>query len=93
VGRVGPRIPALLSQGLSSSYLGLPYARPDLVRRRGIALSHHSIRADNIDATFLAFAINRYLVDPSRRAAIGTHLEYADLLRTAFRPLTPSQHS
>ncbi|MEV1286350.1 hypothetical protein [Micromonospora sp. NPDC049679] len=60
--------------------LRLRYARPELVRRRGLSLSRSLLRADNIDARFLAAAIRHYVTHPEHRTAIGTEAEYHRLL-------------
>ncbi|WP_238005337.1 hypothetical protein KZZ52_17515 [Dactylosporangium sp. AC04546] len=68
----------------ATTSLLLTYARPDLVRRRGIPFGRR-IRTDAVNALFLADAIHHYLVNPQHRQAIGTQAEYEDLLSTLFR--------
>jgi hypothetical protein len=62
------------------STLRLAYAEPHLVRRRGMPLSRHALRTDNVDAGFLAATIHYYVCHPEHRAAIGTQQEYRRLL-------------
>ncbi|TYB34857.1 hypothetical protein FXF50_26245 [Micromonospora sp. AP08] len=60
--------------------LALTYARPELVRRRGIVLGHQLLSIDNIAGWFVADAIRHYVTHPEGRAAIGTEAEYDRLL-------------
>jgi hypothetical protein len=74
--------------------LRLAYAEPQLVRRFGFPLSRHAICTDNVDAAFLAAAIQHYVDHPERRVAIGTHDEYQRLLAELARshsPQTPKE--
>lgn len=57
------------------------YARPELVRLRGVVLSRRLLRADTVDALFLAGVLQHYVHHPEHRQAIGAHAEYARLLR------------
>ncbi|MFG2039625.1 hypothetical protein [Dactylosporangium sp. NPDC048998] len=64
----------------SATSVRLTYARPELVRVRGLPFSRRRIRTDGVNALFLVHAINHYLMHPQRRQAIGTEAEYGDLL-------------
>ncbi|TDC84455.1 hypothetical protein E1193_05830 [Micromonospora sp. KC606] len=58
----------------------MAFAKPQLVRRRGISWSRKVLRADNVDAGFLAAEIRHYVCHPEYRAAIGSQAEYQRLL-------------
>ncbi|PSK64187.1 hypothetical protein B0E53_03864 [Micromonospora sp. MH33] len=58
----------------------MAFAKPLLVRRRGIPWSRNALRTDNVDAGFLAAAIRHYVCHPEHRAAIGSQAEYRRLL-------------
>ncbi|MFI2650651.1 hypothetical protein [Micromonospora fulviviridis] len=62
------------------SRLRMAFAKPLLVRRRGIPWSRNALRTDNVDAGFLAAAIRHYVCHPEHRAAIGSQAEYRRLL-------------
>lgn len=64
---------------LRSKSLTLSYARPDLVRLRGLVWS---LRTDTVHSWFIADAIRYYLDHPEHRAAIGTPAEYDRLQQT-----------
>jgi hypothetical protein len=70
-----------------ASRLPLTYARPELVRRRGLTRGRRSIYISHIHAGFLAAAIRYYVAYPQHRAAIGTQSEHDRLLHAlAGRP-------
>jgi hypothetical protein len=58
----------------------LTFARPDLVRLRGVVLSRRLLRADTVDAPFLAEVLRHYLTHPDARRSIGTPAELSRLL-------------
>ena len=58
----------------------LTVARPDLVRLRGVVLSRRLLRADTVDAPFLAEVLRHYLAHPDARRSIGTTAELSRLL-------------
>ncbi|GGR65638.1 hypothetical protein GCM10010169_06240 [Micromonospora fulviviridis] len=60
--------------------LRMTFAKPLLVRRRGLPWSRNALRTDNVDAGFLAAAIQHYVCHPEGRAAIGSQAEYGRLL-------------
>ncbi|MFG2106163.1 hypothetical protein [Micromonospora chersina] len=68
--------------------LALTYARPELVRRRGLVLGHQLLSIDNVAGWFIADAIRHYVTHPERRAAIGTEAEYGRLLHAIRNELT-----
>ncbi|GAA1542037.1 hypothetical protein GCM10009827_071910 [Dactylosporangium maewongense] len=69
--------------------LRLGYAKPELVRRRGLASSRR-ISTDTVNALFLVHTLHYYLTHPEQRQAIGTESGYADLLRVLYGA-TPRQ--
>jgi hypothetical protein len=73
----------------TEKHLVLTYARPELVRRRGLRFSRRRINTDNIDTVFLGYAIAYYVAYPQMRSTIGTMAGYAELLR-GHRPGRPS---
>ena len=73
-----PDLPPLPSR---QSTVLLTYARPGLVHRRGVVLNRRLLRADTVDARFLARVVQHYLRHPEDRPTIGTPTEYARLLR------------
>jgi hypothetical protein len=66
-----------------ASRLPLTYARPGLVRGRGLTFDRRWIYVPHIHAGFLADAIRNYVNHPQHRAAIGTQAEH-DRLRHAL---------
>ncbi|MEU1836369.1 hypothetical protein [Micromonospora chersina] len=68
--------------------LALTYARPELVRRRGLVFGHQLLSIDTVAGWFVADAIRDYVTHPERRAAIGTQAEYDRLLRVVHNELT-----
>lgn len=78
-----PTTPSALS-------LRLVYARPELVRRRGLEISRRRIRTDTVNALFLVHTLHYYLTHPEQRQAIGTEPGYANLLRV-LHGSTPRQ--
>ncbi|WP_158073959.1 hypothetical protein [Micromonospora sp. CB01531] len=62
------------------SRLRMDFAKPQMVRRRGVPWSRNALRTDNVDARFLAAAIRHYVCHPEHRAAIGSQAEYRRLL-------------
>lgn len=71
----------------AATHLTVVYARPELVRRRGLILRGR-IPVDNVDPLFLGYAIAFYVANPQRRQAIGTETEYQRLLHEP-NPETP----
>lgn len=65
------------------------YARPELVRRRGLPLGRRWISADTVDPWFLRAAIAYYVAHPQCRAEIGTQAGY-DRLRWALTGHPPA---
>ncbi|MEU9510429.1 hypothetical protein AB0D32_29585 [Micromonospora sp. NPDC048170] len=63
---------------VDASVLTLAYARPELVRRRGVVPSQRLSIAD-IHAWFIADVIRHYVDHPQHRAAIGEQVEYERL--------------
>ncbi|WP_262285839.1 hypothetical protein [Micromonospora sp. MA102] len=83
-----PQRPALYADTLT-----LTYARPDLVRRRGLVLRPRRLPIKTVDAWFISDAIWYYLAHPEHRAAIGTEAEYRRLLDVLRdRPADPAPH-
>ncbi|MET7399055.1 hypothetical protein ABZS66_36805 [Dactylosporangium sp. NPDC005572] len=70
--------------GPTSTSLLLTYARPDLVRRRGLPFSRRRIRTDTVNALFLVDAVHHYLASPQHRQSIGTAAGYDALLGALF---------
>jgi hypothetical protein len=66
----------------TSEWLAPTVARPDLVRRSGIARTTSKVwlRWQRVDSSFLVAAIRFYVENPGRQAQIGTRGEYARLL-------------
>jgi hypothetical protein len=73
-GSLPPTTPSAVS-------LRLAYAKPELVRRHGLAISRQRIRTDTVNALFLVHTLHYYLTHPEQRLAIGTESGHADLLR------------
>jgi hypothetical protein len=71
-----------LRPAIRAGTLALTYARPELVRRRGLVLSQRLLRIDTVHAWFIADAIRHYVTHPECRAAMGTEAEYRRLLHT-----------
>ncbi|MET7808870.1 hypothetical protein [Micromonospora chersina] len=71
-----------------ASILTLTYARPELVRRRGLVPSRRRLRIDNVHAWFIADAIRHYVDHPQHRAAIGDPAEYQRLWQALAHPPT-----
>lgn len=69
-----------------ASTLTLTYARPELVRRRGIVPSRRRLRIDNVHAWLIADAIRHYVDHPQHRAAIGEPAEYHRLWQALTHP-------
>jgi hypothetical protein len=69
----------------SALLLRLAYARPELVRATGLPLTRR-IRADTVNALFLAHTLHHYLIHPERRQRIGTAAGYTELLTALHRP-------
>ncbi|MEW2331164.1 hypothetical protein AB0880_25560 [Micromonospora chersina] len=67
------------------SRLRMAFAKPLLVRRRGIPWSRNELRTDGVDARFLAAAIRHYVRHPEQRAAIGAQAEYRRLIAALDR--------
>ncbi|MFG2166104.1 hypothetical protein [Micromonospora chersina] len=67
------------------SRLRMAFAKPPLVRRRGLPWSWNALRTDSVDARFLAAAIRHYVGHPEHRAAIGGQAEYRRLLAALDR--------
>jgi hypothetical protein len=59
----------------------LEYSRHELVRRRGLVLSTKKLVTEQLDAPFLAAAINFYAANPHHREEIGTEHGYRHLSR------------
>jgi hypothetical protein len=74
----------------TATSLRLVYAKPELVRRRGLDINRRRIRTDTVNALFLVHTLHYYLTHPEQRQAIGTGPGYADLLR-ALHGTTPRQ--
>jgi hypothetical protein len=64
----------------SARSLVLSYARPELIRQRGLVLSRQQINAGATDPRFLGRALVHYVAHPQYRAAIGTQVEHDRLL-------------
>ncbi|MGR6321349.1 hypothetical protein Q2K19_19005 [Micromonospora soli] len=77
-----------LRSAARANTIALTYARPELVRRRGLVLGHQLLSIDNVAAWFIADAIRHYVTHPERRAAIGTEAEYGRLLYAIRNELT-----
>ncbi len=60
--------------------LVLAYARPELVRRRGMPVSRRRVATPDVDPLFLGRVIGHYVAYPQHRSAIGTEAEYDRLL-------------
>ena len=71
-----------------ASTLTLTYARPELVRRRGLIPSRRWLRIDNVHAWFIADVIRHYVDHPQHRAAIGEPSEYHRLWQALTHPPT-----
>lgn len=84
---LAPGYPLLRSPWARS--LVLTYARPDLVRRRGLTFGRRRISADTVDPRFLGAAIAYYVAYPQCRAEIGTQAGY-DRLRWVLTGQPPS---
>jgi hypothetical protein len=56
----------------------LAYARPELVRRRGVVPGRR-LGIDGVHAWFIADVIRHYVDHPQHRAAIGEQAEYQRL--------------
>lgn len=72
----------------NASTLTLTYARPELVRRRGLVPSRRWLRIDNVHAWFIADAIRHYVDHPQHRTAIGEPAEYHRLWQALTHPPT-----
>jgi hypothetical protein len=59
--------------------LVLTYARPELVRRRGLVFSWRRLATHNVDPLFLGYTIAYYVAYPQQRPAICTQAEYDQL--------------
>lgn len=80
--------------GVRASTLALTYARPELVRRRGIlVLGGRRLRIDNVHPWFIADAIRQYVDHPQHRAAIGEPAEYQRLWQAVTYPSTGPAHA
>lgn len=66
--------------------LRVRYARPELVRRHGLATSRRRLLTDNIDQELAAQVIRYYTTHPEHRPAIGTRAEYDRLLSEISEP-------
>lgn len=78
------------SRSTFKTYLRVTYARPELVRRRGLAVSRRRLSTDGIDQQFAARAIRYYVTHPEHRAAIGTPTEHNRLLSEIVGPSHPT---
>ncbi|MET7970872.1 hypothetical protein [Micromonospora sp. NPDC005305] len=67
------------------SVLRMAFAKPLLVRRRGIPWSRNALRTDNVDTGFLATAIRHYVCHPEHRPAIGSEADGRLLVELANR--------
>ncbi|MCM0674098.1 hypothetical protein NCC78_05195 [Micromonospora phytophila] len=84
-----PQRPALYAETLA-----LTYARPDLVRRRGLVLRPRRLPIKTVHAWFISDAIRYYLAHPEHRAAIGSEAEYRRLLDALRdKPANPTPHT
>lgn len=68
------------TQPANASTVRLHYARPQLVRRRGVPLTRRTLLAGSTDARILASAIDHYAAHPEHRKLIGTPGEYERLM-------------
>ncbi|MFG2053417.1 hypothetical protein ACGFI9_05220 [Micromonospora sp. NPDC048930] len=79
---------------VNASALALTYARPDLVRRRGIlVLGRRQLRIDNVHPWFIADTIRHYVDHRQHRAAIGEPAEYQRLWQALTSPPTGPDHA
>jgi hypothetical protein len=70
--------------------VALRYARPDLVRARGVVPVRDRFAVEGTTAAFAAAAVNRYAAAPDRRAAIGTPAELRRLRHEATDDPAPA---
>jgi hypothetical protein len=77
----------------AASHLTLTYARPELVRRRGLVVFRRLVQTSNVDTMFLVHAIRYYLDHPQHRPLIGTQAEYDDLLPAVSGPTSSYRQS
>ena len=73
---------------VNAATLALTYARPDLVRRRGILPLGRRLRIDNVHPWFIADTIQYYVDHPQHRTAIGEPAEYQRLWHALTSPPT-----
>jgi hypothetical protein len=76
-------VPAYPAVASGSQKVALYYARPELVRRRGLRIGDKQVAAGSVDAAFLARAITEYVTRPEYRPAIGTEAELRRLTAIA----------
>ncbi len=60
--------------------LRVRYARPELVRRRGLVVSRRRLLTENVDQRLVARIIRYYTTHPERRPSIGSQAEYDRLI-------------
>ncbi|MFI2652801.1 hypothetical protein [Micromonospora fulviviridis] len=78
---------------VNAATLALTYARPDLVRRRGILPLGRRLRVDNVHPWFIADTIRHYVDHPQHRATIGEPAEYQRLLHALTSPPAGPDHA
>ncbi|MFG2059163.1 hypothetical protein ACGFI9_34615, partial [Micromonospora sp. NPDC048930] len=78
---------------VNAATLALTYARPELVRRRGILPLGRRLRVDNVHPWFIADTIRHYVDHPQHRAKIGEPAEYQRLWHALTSPPAGPDHA